>query len=583
MNITSKKIPLDSLEISDAEFVVCDVETTGLHPFKNRLTEIALVKVRDGEIIDRFHTLINPQQFIPQEITEFTGITNEMVYTAPKAREVMPSVREFIGDCIFVGHNVKFDRGFVDATLGRLGLQPIDSPNLCTCRLARRLYPKLKSKSLGNIASHIGVRIKHRHRALGDAEATVHILQHFIEIFQNDFEITNVVDLLSFQNKPVYRVTSPPRNVSHLKEVIGALPCSPGVYLFHDKHGNVLYVGKAKNLKDRVSSYFYHNVGHTRKVVDLVKHVHHLSYEETETELSALLLELQLIKRHQPRFNSQMKHDRRFPFIRLDVSDDFPTISWCYEIEEEGAEYFGPFSSRFAVESALETINRLFLIRECDGNIKPKQNYSPCIYYDMKQCGAPCAMVQSKEEYDEEVIRVKQFLQGMHDEVLDGLQIKMETYSSELRFEDAAAIRDRLTLLKRIIRQQETMVLPIRSQNLIIVTPARRTNVEVHCIKNGMLSKKYFIDQKSIDRRMLSREVKLIYFNKQTELFNELNQDVHEMRIIASWCLAHRDESKFIFVEETDNVRSIGSRLFQAIVECGEQRKSGIVQTLRYG
>lgn len=564
---------LYSFEVPDAEFTVCDVETTGLHPQRARLTEIALVKVRGGAIVDRYHTLINPQQFIPREITELTGITNEMVYAAPKAREVMPRVRAFIGESIFVAHNVRFDRSFVDATLSREGEPPLDSPNLCTCRLARRLYPKLKSKSLGSLARHLGIRVKARHRAAGDADATAELLLHFCSLLEEEFDVTTVSDLLSFQNKPVYRVASPPRNVLQLKETVQQLPPTPGVYSFYNAKGEVIYIGKAKSLRDRVSSYFYHNVGHTRKVEEMVRNIRSLSHETTETELSALLLEAQQIKRHKPRFNSSLKRDRRFPFIRLDVQNPFPKIGWVYDMADDDALYFGPFSSRFAVEGAIETINKLFLLRECDGDSMPSRRQSACLYLDIKRCSAPCLPEAVPEEYHEEVRRVEQFLLGRHDELIAGLERSMESRAESLQFEEAAALRDRIQSLRRIIRQQEVMQFPVRHRHVIVLTPARRSFIEVHCLRAGLLARQFLIDQKEIDRARLKREVSDIYFSGQNELFESGTHDSLEMRIIASWCLTHRDESIMLPVEDDASLSQVLTRLAAEIRSLGVPKR----------
>ncbi len=559
-----------ALEIPDAEYVVCDVETTGLNPERNRLTEIAMIKIADGEIVDRYQTLINPRQFIPAEITAFTGITNEMVYGAPGAEEVMPQARRFLGSAIFVGHNVKFDRGFVDATLRRINMEPLDMPDLCTCRLARRLFPKLKSKSLGSVAAHLGIRINHRHRAMGDTQATAAILRHLLPILREEFDVTTVADLLGFQYKPVFRAGSTPRHVARVKDTVAALPAEPGVYLFHDKRDRVIYVGKAKSLKDRVGSYFYHNVSHTRKVEELVRQVYRIEWETTGTELSALLTELKEIRRHQPRYNTVMKHERRFPFIRLDAQDPYPTIDWSYDLAEDGAEYFGPFSSRFVVESAIETMNRIFLLRECDGRIDPDKRTSPCLYYDIKRCGAPCAEIVTRDEYLREVSRARQFLQGKHEDLLAELRGRMEAHADALRFEEAAAVKARLDELGRVIRQQEKMLLPVLEQDMILVTPARRTTVEIHCLRGGKLAQKFVADQKGIDKKGIDRMLREIYGARQRELFETEREAVAEMRIIAMWCLAHREETAIVPVPPGETLKSVAQKVCRAIADSGK-------------
>lgn len=540
---------LQQLEIADTDFVVCDVETTGLSPDKNRITEIALLRVRGGEIVDRYSSLINPHQFIPAEITQLTGITNAMVYAAPDAEEVMPVVRQFVGDAVFVAHNARFDRQFVDATLRRIGGEALQSPMLCTARLARRLTPKKSGASLGTLAAQYGIRIRSRHRAGGDAEATARLLLVFFSVLEEEFDLTDVGELLSFQNRQIYRVTGEPKYYTRLSEQLQALPHGPGVYFMHDKRGGILYIGKARDLKERVSSYFYHNIGHTEKIRRLVRGVHGISYRETDTELTALLTESRLIKQHQPAFNTQLKNYRRYPFIRIDMASAWPTVDWSYDLLDDGAEYYGPFRSRFAVEDAIDSINKLFRLRECEGTITPKAGHSPCLYFDIKRCAAPCAALVSEEEYRREAEAVAMFLQGEHDHMLELFRGRMHARAEALDFEGAAALRDRIAAVERIIRQQRLMVHSVRRQNIVILTPARGTRIEAHLIHHGRLAATMLLDQKAIARKEVERQLREVYAAPQQELFGNDKADIDEMRIIASWCLTRRDESRVVDID----------------------------------
>ena len=559
------------LQIPDAEFVVCDVETTGLSAEKNRLTEIALFRIRAGAVVDSYSSLVNPRQFIPAEISRLTGITNDMVYDAPDADVVMPAVRKFIGDAIFAGHNVRFDRSFVDAALRRAGADPLDVPNLCTARLARRLITQKGSKSLGDVARQLGIRVRSRHRAAGDAEATAEVLLRFLRILEEDFDITVVADLLSFQNRPVYRVTGPPKHLLRLKEQLEGLPHEPGVYTFRDKRSFIIYVGKARDLRDRVHSYFYHNIGHTEKVQRLVKAVHEIEWKTTGTELSALLLESQMIKEHQPRFNTMLKNYRAYPFIRIDMADSYPTLTWCYEPADDEADYFGPFRSRYAVEEALDAIDRLFMLRECEGPLKPHESITPCLYFEIKRCAAPCAVLQSREEYLQEVDDAVQFLQGEHGEVLDRMRGSMEKKAEMLDFEGAAALRDRLAAIDRIVRQQRLMVFSIRKQNLIVITLARKTLVELHFIRQGRLASTMTVDQRSFPAGKVRRMMDKVFSRTQTELFGLDKADINEMRIIASWCLTRDDESTVVEYDRYGDAEMLLAAVEQAVIQAGKQ------------
>ncbi|MBR9978240.1 MAG: DEDD exonuclease domain-containing protein [Bacteroidetes bacterium] len=542
------------LQIPDTDFVVCDVETTGLHPERNRLTEIALVRVRGNTVVDRFESLINPRQFIPHEVQRLTGISNEMVYSAPDPASVLPDVRRFIANAVFVGHNVRFDRSFLDTALKRQAMGALDVPNLCTARLARRLAPKGGGKSLGALARQYGIRIRNRHRAAGDADATASLFLHFLQLLEEEFDIHETADLLSFQYRQIYRITGAPRYYTRLQEHLAALPHEPGVYFFHGKKGQVLYIGKARDLKKRVASYFYHNIGHTEKIRRLVRAVHGITWKTTQTELSALLTESRSVKQHQPPYNTQLKRYRKYPFLRIDMADDWPTIGWCYDLGDDGAEYFGPFRSRFAVEDALDSINKLFLLRECTTAIHPSADNVPCLYYEIKRCDAPCAMLTDRDEYRAEVEDVIGFLQGGRDAVLERFRGRMRQRAEEMDFEGAAVLRDRLAAIERIIRQQRLMVYSVRRQNLIIITFARRTNVEIHLIREGMLAAQFLVDQTLLPDSKLRPVLDDVYFSRQERaMFTRGTEDIDEMRIIASWCLTRRDDSRIVEVAESDD------------------------------
>ncbi len=191
---------MEDSHLSDGTFVVVDVETTGLSPAEDRITEIAMMKVKNGVLIDEFSTLINPLIAIPASITNLTGIDNVMVADAPTAREVAPTIADFLGKSIFVAHNAQFDWGFVSYTTMRERGIEINNPQLCTVKLSRIILPQLPSKSLGPVATALNITIPERHRASGDAYATALVLVKFISYVQRKHDIHLVSELLRFQN-----------------------------------------------------------------------------------------------------------------------------------------------------------------------------------------------------------------------------------------------------------------------------------------------------------------------------------------------------------------------------------------------
>ncbi len=286
-------------------YAIVDIETTGGHASSNGITEISIY-LHDGEkIVGHYETLINPGQHIPGYITGLTGINNDMVVKAPRFSEVAERIFTLLRDNVFVAHNVNFDYSFVRHQLSECGYD-LDTKKLCTVRLSRKIFPGLASYSLGNICGYLGITIADRHRAGGDARATVTLLEKLIENDKSD-------SIKKFLKKTSKEQSLPP-NVP--REHYERLPDLPGIYYFHDQRGKVVYVGKAKKIKKRVSSHFSNN-STARQKQDFLRSVHAITYEVCGNELVALLLESHEIKRLWPQFNRAQKHyEPRFGIIQ---------------------------------------------------------------------------------------------------------------------------------------------------------------------------------------------------------------------------------------------------------------------------
>ncbi|MCC7526345.1 MAG: GIY-YIG nuclease family protein [Chitinophagaceae bacterium] len=276
-------------------YAVVDIETTGGFAASNGITEIAVFVYDGSEVIDHFETLINPLQPIPRFIQSMTGITDEMVNDAPTFNEIAEPLFAILNDKIFVAHNVNFDYSFLKHQLHECGFN-LNVQKLCTVRLTRKVFPQLPSYSLGNICRSLEIPVKNRHRAGGDAMATVQLLsllllnnaQPYIEQFLKKSSGEQYLPL-------------------HLpKHQIEQLPRTPGVYYFRNQKGKVIYVGKAKNLKQRVRSHFSHN-GTGRQKQEFIRNVHDISYQLCGTELMAAVLEETEIKRLWPVYNTSRK------------------------------------------------------------------------------------------------------------------------------------------------------------------------------------------------------------------------------------------------------------------------------------
>ena len=275
-------------------YAIIDIETTGNGVKGNKITEIAIFLFDGKKIVNEFTSLVNPQCPIPRFITGLTGIDDDTVKNAPTFSEIAEQVLAFTQDCIFVAHAVNFDYGVIKEEFRQLNIS-FARKKLCTVRLARKLIPGMPSYSLGKLCSSLGIPLTDRHRARGDAAATVRLMQYMLQKPGAEPTIT------TFLNARSQEATLPP----HLdRKLLDALPYQPGIYYFLDKHKTIIYVGKAKNLKKRVLGHFYDKSEHEIK---LCREVAHIDFELSGSELIALLMESAAIKKHYPKFNRAQK------------------------------------------------------------------------------------------------------------------------------------------------------------------------------------------------------------------------------------------------------------------------------------
>jgi DNA polymerase-3 subunit epsilon len=272
-------------------FAIIDIETTGGDPKVNKITEVAIL-IHDGEkLIDQYTTLVNPEQEIPPFIAQLTGITNEMVQNAPPFRDVARQIEQITQNKIFVAHNVRFDYYFMKEEFKKLGI-PFQRKQLCTVRLSRKILPGLVSYSLGNLCEQIQIPIYDRHRAMGDAAATLKLFQRLLESDQEN----HIQQALA--EKQVDSLLTPFINRGKIED----LPEETGIYYLHDEKGDVLYVGQSSNIQKRVLNHFTNN-SKAKYLLDLNEEVRDITYDITGSELIAELLEWHEIKTRQPRFN----------------------------------------------------------------------------------------------------------------------------------------------------------------------------------------------------------------------------------------------------------------------------------------
>ncbi len=486
----------EDLPLEAVEFAVVDVETTGLSPYRHRLIEVAAIIIRGDETVAVFQQLINPGKRIPDFISQFTGITNEMVHGAPKAEQILPQLQTFLGRRPIVGHNVGFDLGFINYEAER-GHWFFPTDGIDTIALARRFVPNARRLKLDALAAKLGVYVRERHRALGDAETTADVLRNLLararaEGCRTLADLRTALAPFLTGGPPARGATANPRPTGSLylnPAWRREFPAQPGVYLMHDETGKVIYVGKAKCLKDRLASYYNHPMGYTRKMDGLLQSVRSIETRVLGSELEALLVESQLIKALQPRYNVQLRNYELYPFIKIDVKAEFPRVTATREVKADGARYFGPFNSRRAVDATIEVLQKIFPLRTCTRSLPPLAKPSdPCLRYHMGRCPAPCRGNVARAAYRPTIDEVLEFLGGSRDDLMARLHQRMWNAAERDDFERAAALRDAIKQVDQILLGQKLISGAIEANNLLIIYPsAAPGHAEVFLVRHGRL------------------------------------------------------------------------------------------------
>jgi excinuclease ABC subunit C len=335
----------------------------------------------------------------------------------------------------------------------------------------------------------------------------------------------------------------------HLQAVLDTLPTKTGCYLMKDKKGAVIYVGKAVNLRARVRSYFHSNQENQR-TRQLVKRIEDLEWIVVGSELEALILEMNLIKKHRPRYNVRMKDDKRYPYIKIHWSSPFPKVTVTRNMVADGSRYFGPYTSVWAVHQTLDVLRRIFPYLTCDREITGNDTRA-CLYYDIKLCTAPCIGAVNKKEYRRMIRDLESFLNGRTDKIIKRLQFEMQAASQGLRFEQAATIRDQLKAIEAVIERQK-VVFPndyIDSDVIAMARSDREACMQVFFIRSGkLIGREYFLMEgtdDTPDADVLAEFIKQFYDqvpNVPRQVM--LPQEIEETKIIEEWLNTRRGGKK---------------------------------------
>ena len=466
--------------LADVTFVVVDLETTGGSPADSAITEIGAVKVRGGEVLGEFQTLVNPHLPIPPFIQSLTGITTSMVADAPRIESALPAFLEFAQGAVLVAHNAGFDVGFLKMAARDQGIDWPRHAVLDTVHLARQLVSRDEARNhkLSTLAALFGATTTPDHRALHDAQATVDVLHALIGRV-GSLGVHTFEELASYTS----RVSPAQRRKRWLAD---GLPNEPGVYLFKDSDGRVLYVGTSINIRTRVRSYFTASEQRTR-MAEMVRLAESVTPTVCATTLEAEVRELRLIAEHKPRYNRRSKSPERATWVKLTV-EAFPRLSIVREVRGDGARYIGPFGSRGSAEAAVAAVHEVIPLRQCVQRLSPARPVGSCVLADMGRCGAPCTGAQSVQEYAAVVQDAVHALAGDSRGVVTALRTRMGSLADQERFEDAGTLRDRLLALVRGIARAQRIAPLAASPEIIAARPATSGGWEIVVVRHGRLA-----------------------------------------------------------------------------------------------
>jgi DNA polymerase-3 subunit epsilon len=523
--------------LGDTTFVIVDLETTGMTATASGIIEIGAARVRNGRVIEEFAQLVNPGLSLPRFITHLTGIDDAMLAGQPPIAAVWPRFSDFLGDAVIVAHNARFDLAFLNAAAVAYSGRPLANPCLCTLKLARRLVPELRRRGLDALAAHFGIPLADRHRALGDVRITVEVLFHLLERLatRGVARLDQALDLQHHARDGRRFVCLLPR------EKVGQLPTVPGIYQFFDANGRLLYIGKARNLRERVSSYLSNAAGHANKTLDLIRHSVDVRVQIAGSALEAALEEAEAIRRHKPPYNRLNKHLPRIAFVKLTVAGEYPRLAITSKLGTGPARYVGPFRSREEAERVQGLLTRLFRLRTCSQRLRPDVSVAPCFQGQIGACTAPCAARVAAADYRRQVNDCLALLDGNAEAAERELTSRRDGLAAAMRFEAAAKAQRDLDLLHTLVRRQRTLGWVAARQHFLILQPtADRRAVLAYVVLSGRLAARSRLHDESQVCGLAAQVRDLLPVHDRTRI---QRHEVDGTTIVAAW-LRDRGETE---------------------------------------
>jgi DNA polymerase-3 subunit epsilon len=465
--------------LADVTFVVVDLETTGGSPKDSAITEIGAVKVRGGQVLGEFQTLVDPGREIPPYISVLTGITTMMVAAAPRIASVLPAFLEFARGAVLVAHNAPFDLGFLRAACAETGIAWPPAASVDTAVLARRLLTRdeVPNCKLATLAPYFATSTEPCHRALADARATVDVLHGLFERL-GPLGITTLEELTGLT-----RQVDPDRlRKRHLADDV---PHGPGVYVFRGPKDEPLYVGTSTDLRSRVRSYF--SAGEQRsRITEMVALAQRVESLPCAHDLEAAVRELRLIAGQKPRYNRRSRHPERALWIRL-TEEPFPRLSVVRRVRPGAGVFLGPFPDRRAADAAVAAVHESLPLRQCTSRLSPRVLGTACALAGMGRCGAPCTGAQSVEDYAQVAAVFRAAVGSDPGTLLAPLLARVDRLAEAERYEDAALLRDRIAVLVRAVRRRQRLHTLAAVPELVLARPDGEGGWQLSVVRRGRL------------------------------------------------------------------------------------------------
>jgi DNA polymerase-3 subunit epsilon len=527
--------------LAETRFVIVDLETTGLRAGISSIIEIGAVRIENGKVVDELSQLVDPGVSLAPFISHLTGITDAMLAGQPRIAAVWPRFVDFIGDDVLIAHNAAFDMGHLNTAAVAFDGRALPNPHLCSLKLSRRLVPESRRRGLDALAALFGIPQPDRHRALGDARIAVEVFFHLLERMtaHGVVRLDQAIDLQHQARDGRPFICPLPR------DRVEQLPAVPGIYRLLAADGRLLYVGKAKNLRQRVGSYMSNAADHSNKTLDLIRHSHDVRVEVLGSELEAALEEAAAIRREQPPYNRLGKHLPRISFLKLSLNDTYPRLWIARRLGGGRARYIGPFRGRDEAERMLGLLTRVFRLRTCSGRLQPDADFTPCMQGQTGACSIPCAAQVTAQTYRLQVEACLAWLAGDAGAVESELIQRRDAHAAALRFEAAARVQRDVELLQRLKRRQRILGWMTEEQHFLIFQPtADRRLVLAYAVVAGRLVLRARLTDASEVEELAKRLGDVLTRERRRALAPD---DVDGTVILAAWLRDRGEKEGFVF------------------------------------